>query len=71
MYFISSFMVLQMFIGDQLIDSSVLNLIKVNEERQLYIEEVMTELLEKWSEVVNRQNAKVEFFIDGHIFLQE
>jgi hypothetical protein len=66
-------MVLQMFIGDTLVDSSLLNLTQMNDnrERECYIEEAMDELLEKWSDLINRENSKVEFFIDGYMFIEE
>jgi hypothetical protein len=66
-------MVLQMFIGDTLLDSSILSLTQMNDntERERYIEHMINELLEKWSDVINQQNSKVEFFIDGYMFLEQ
>jgi hypothetical protein len=66
-------MVLQMFIGDKLVDSTVLSLTRMseNKDREYYLEEAMHELLEKWSDLINRQHSEVEFYIDGYLFIQE
>lgn len=59
-----SFMVLQLFLGDELIDSSVLST-KMSEprEREWCIQCAVNELLEKWDHLIKEQDLKPQFFI--------
>lgn len=58
-------MLLQMFIDGKLVDSSLLSLHKMNNnrERDDYIQGAVNELLENWSDLIEDQNLKPEFFI--------
>ncbi|HVF81297.1 MAG TPA: hypothetical protein VM884_05165 [Flavisolibacter sp.] len=60
-------MILQMYIGDKLVDSSVLSLTKISDvqEREWYIQGAINQLLEHWSDLIKDQDPKVEFFIKG------
>lgn len=60
-------MVLRMFIEGKLVDSSVLSLHKISDERERdwYIQGAVKDLLEKWEDLVQDQNLNVQFFISG------
>jgi hypothetical protein len=58
-----------MYIGDRLVDSSVLSLTNLNDsqQREWYIQGAINELLEKWDHLIKDQNLEVEFFIQGQL----
>lgn len=60
-------MILQMYINSTLVHSSVLSLTNMTDlkEREWYIQGAINELLEAWSELIENQNLKAEFFIKG------
>jgi hypothetical protein len=62
-------MILQMYIGDKLVDSLALSLAKITDrnEREWYIQGAINELSEKWCDLIKDQNLQVEFFIKGQL----
>lgn len=57
-----------MYIGDELVDSTMLSINKINDmrEREWYIQGAVNELLEKWHDEIEDQGWKPQFFIKIH-----
>lgn len=60
-----SYMLLQMFIGDKLIEAVPLSINKISDtrDRDWYIQGAVNELLEKWQVEIKKQDLKPQFFI--------
>lgn len=63
--FYLAYMLLQMFIGDKLIEAVPLSVNKISDmrEREGYIQGAVNELLERWDDVIAGQELQPEFFI--------
>jgi hypothetical protein len=66
-------MVLQMYIGDKLVDSAALSVAKINDvqEREWYIQGAINDMREKWSDVIGDRHQEVQFFIKGNSLFRE
>jgi hypothetical protein len=60
-------MTLGMYIDGKLVDCSVLSIHKITnlQERELYIQGAVNALHEKWSDLLEDENRKLQFFIRG------
>ena len=60
-------MILQLYFGDELVDSTVLSLTKINviKERELYIKGAINAMREKWSDLIEDQKLAPAFYIKG------
>jgi hypothetical protein len=54
-----------MYIDGKLLDTSFLSIQKITnlEERNLYIQGAVNDLLEKWSDLLEDQNLQPQFFV--------
>jgi hypothetical protein len=66
-------MVLQMYIDGKLVDSIALNLGYIHnaEERQLYVQGAINDLLERWDALLEEQELQPEFYITHRNFFTD